>query len=477
MNAGPVADACALDASSALRAYAVGDISPVDVISAHISRINRLDGGLNAFVNLRADLAMAEARASEARWHRGAPVGPLDGVPVSVKDLMAVAGMPMTAGSARPWAVAVEDAEAVRRLRAAGAIVIGTNTLHEYAFGGTSVNAHVGTPRNPRDPSRIAGGSSGGSAAATAAGMAMAALGTETGNSIRRPASFCGVVGMKPTFGRVSRHGVVPLAPSLDHVGAFARTVPDVALVIAAISGHDPRDVGSRHQPVNGPVGPRATDGLTIGVPRSMLRGIDPAIGSAFERALRAFAAAGANVRDVDLPLASRWTALVSSIVMHAEAATVHRSRFTSDPGSYGADVAARLLSGHAFLGFGLVQALAMREAIGAEVSRALARNGGVDAFVAPGVPGPPPVIAPGAFVPGDAPWSSEVGPFHLQRLPSMLGLPAGAAPAGWSSDGLPLPIQAFGRHWEESIVLSVLMAGMESVPASEVRGIAGGAG
>lgn len=455
------------DATELVSDYASGAASPDLVVEAHLTRISALDPWLRTFVELRADGAMAEARASAARWCAGAPIGPLDGVPVSIKDLMEVAGLPMTGGSARPWPAATCDAEAVRRLRAAGAIVVGTNTLHEYAFGGTSVNQHVGTPRNPRDPARLAGGSSGGSAAAVAAGLALGALGTETGNSIRRPAAFCGVVGFKPTFGRVSRHGVLPLAPSLDHVGVLTRSVRDAALFADVIEGHDPRDSGSR-RPLRTASGMReGVHGLVVGVPRRMLLGIDPLIAMAFEDALATLETHGASVTDVELPLASQWTAICSSIIMHAEASVMHSSRFRADLESYGNDVAARIISGQAFLGADLAKASWLRAQISAEVAETLGQYGRVHVLVAPAVPDTAPLIAPGAFVPGDAPWSTDLSPFHLQRLPSLLGLPSGTVPVAWSPDAMPLPIMAMADQWRDPDVLAVLRDVCAPIPVA----------
>ncbi|NDB20746.1 MAG: amidase [Proteobacteria bacterium] len=223
---------CSMSVAQLRHAYVTGGLSPVAVTRAHLNRITRADPAYTTFVTVDADGAMASARQSETRIRTGQEVGALEGIPLSVKDLINVEGLRMTAGSRRPASVSAVDAEAVASWRRAGAVILGTNTLHEYAFGGTSVNEHTGTPRNPWDASRICGGSSGGSAAAVAAGFAVGAMGTETGNSIRRPAAFCGIVGFKPTFGRVSRAGVVPLASSLDHVGVLARSVEDAAILM-----------------------------------------------------------------------------------------------------------------------------------------------------------------------------------------------------------------------------------------------------
>lgn len=468
MNA-PVMPAreCQLDIAELRAAYRSGELTPVRVVRAHLDRIAAIDPTILAYIALCADRAIAEAEASSERWRRGGELDELDGIPVAVKDLFAVEGVPLTGGSARSLPTSSGDAEAVHRLRTHGAIILGTNTLHEFAFGGTSVNAHTGTPRNPRDPSLIAGGSSGGSAAAVAAGLAVAALGTETGNSVRRPAAFCGVVGFKPTFGRVSRRGVLPLAPSLDHVGAFARSVLDVATIIGAVSGPDGADPWSRVAPRGFDGAPADATGMRIGVPSGLVQGTSPEIETAFRAAIERLRARGAVLVEIDLPVASRWTAIASSILMHAEAAVVHAARFDADPGSYGDDVAARILSGRAFTAEDLARAHWLRAWVRSELEGAFGPTGSIDVIVAPAVRATAPSLAPGAFVAGDAPWSVEVGPFHLQRLPSLLGLPSGSVPVGWSEGGLPLPLMAIGPAWGDGAVLGVLEAVAVPVPVA----------
>lgn len=445
------------------------DVSPVEVARAALDRIAAHDGLLRTFITVTADQAMAEARVAEAEIGAGRYRGPLHGVPLAAKDLFATRGVPTTCGAAilRHW-VPEQDAVAVARWRAAGATLLGKNTLHEFAFGGTSVNAHTGTPRNPWHPDRICGGSSGGSAAAVAAGFAYGALGSETGNSVRRPASFCGVVGVKPTFGRVSRQGVFPLAWSLDHVGLFARTAADAAALLAPLEGYDPADPGSRHSPSS--PAPGAADlspvkdlrGLRAGVPRTLLSGLDPDVAVAFERALAGLRDAGMEVQDVDLPLAGRWAALASSVTMHAEAAAVHDRWLQQRPQDYGPDVLARLLVGKAISAAEYARAQAIRGAITAELLGTLRT---VDVLIAPATPTAAPPLQPGAYVSGDLPWGTEPGPFHLQRLFSLTGVPAAVAPCGRDADGLPLAVQIGGRPWEEGLVLGVVAAVMGAVP------------
>ncbi|HEV2125712.1 MAG TPA: amidase, partial [Chloroflexota bacterium] len=280
------------------------EISPFEVTRLVLDRIEAHDRALRTFILVTADQALAAARRAEAEIAAGDYRGPLHGVPVAAKDLYDIAGVPTTAGSAilRDY-VPAADSAAVAAWRAAGAVLLGKNTLHEFAFGGTSVNEHTGTPRNPWNPEHMCGGSSGGSAAAVAAGFAYGAFGSETGNSVRRPAAFCGVVGLKPTYGRYSRRGVVALAWSLDHVGVFARTPSDAALLVEPLTTFDPTDPGSRRPPT--PTAASLTPledlrGRRVGVPRALLTGIDPEVAAAFEGALDGLRAAGTEVLDID---------------------------------------------------------------------------------------------------------------------------------------------------------------------------------
>src|SRR3984957_7873120 len=226
-------------------------ISPVELTQECLARIEKQNPALNAFITVTADSALAAARAAEAEITRGDWRGPLHGIPLALKDLIDTAAVRTTAGSKRHKdRIPTEDAEVVRRLRRAGAVIIGKNNLHEFAYGGSSLVSHFGEVHNPWDAARIAGGSSGGSATAVTARMACAAIGTDTAGSVREPAALCGCVGLKPTYGRVSRRGVIPLSASLDHVGPLAASVEDAAIVLQAIAGYDPADITSVNVPV-----------------------------------------------------------------------------------------------------------------------------------------------------------------------------------------------------------------------------------
>ncbi len=265
--------------------YRRGEISPVEITRSCLERIEKLNPALNAFITVTGESAFAEARTAEAEISRGEWRGPLHGVPIALKDLIDTAGVRTTAGSALyKERVPAEDAEIVRRLRLAGAVIVGKNNLHEFAYGGSSLISYFGEVRNPCDPNRVAGGSSGGSAAAVVTGMAYAAIGTDTAGSVREPAALCGCVGLKPTYGRVSSRGVISLSPSLDHVGPIAASVADCATVLQAIAGYDSADITTADIPVAdyaSALGESAKT-LRVGVPRGYFYDdLDPEVGSA----------------------------------------------------------------------------------------------------------------------------------------------------------------------------------------------------
>src|ERR1019366_5776917 len=266
------------------------EVSPVEVTRACLDRIEKLNPALNAFMTLIAESALDEGRAAEIEISRGKWRGPLHGIPIALKDLIDTAGTRTTAASALfEQRIPAEDAEVVQRLRRAGAVILGKNNLHEFAYGGSSLVSFFGDVRNPRNTAHIAGGSSGGSAAAVAAGLCYAAIGTDTAGSIREPAALCGCVGIKPTYGRVSARGVIPLSWSLDHVGPLAASVGDAAVVLQAIVGFDPLDVCSADVPVSDYVsGLRdGTTALRIGVPRAYFYdNLDDEVRAALDQAL-----------------------------------------------------------------------------------------------------------------------------------------------------------------------------------------------
>lgn len=431
------------------RAVRAGETSAVQATEAHLARIHALDPDLHAFVTMAADAALADARAVDA-----SRAGALAGVPVAVKDLLAVRDLPRGNGSAAFAGDPPQpcDATAVARLRAAGAIVLGTTHMHELAFGPTGVNPGLGTPVNPWSGDRMPGGSSSGSAVAVAAGMAVAAIGSDTGGSVRIPASFCGLTGLKPTYGRVSRSGVTPLAWTMDHIGPLARTAEDAALLLGVLAGHDPADATSAALPVPDYVAAlgRGVAGRTVGVPRAFVDGcVDDDVAAAFAASLDVLRDAGAVVRDVALPALEHANAALGAVVFaEAEAAL----------GAVVGDRRDRLgVDCRIFLE--LAKVVQARHYMAAQRYRshlyAMVRAANVDLLATPTVAVPAPdTWAQVMTLHGVERGVQEVlarftSPFNL------IGLPALSVPCGISRDGLPLGLQLVGRPFAEADVLA----------------------
>jgi len=424
------------------------DLSPVDLAQACLERIDHLEPQLNAFITVTADEAMRGAKAAAGEIARGKHRGPLHGIPVALKDIFAVGGVRLTAGSKiLAENVASEDAEATARLRAAGAIVPGKLNLHEFAFGATGVNPHYGPARNPWDTQRITGGSSSGSGAAVAAGECPAALGTDTGGSIRIPSSLCGIVGLKPTYGRVSKRGVLPLSWSLDHVGPMARSVEDAAIVLQAIAGHDPSDGSSVDEPVSDYV--RALDGgvrgLRIGIPNLFFfENVDPEVEALVRSAVTLLGEMGADVRDVDVPLISEIPGALTAIML-PEALAYHQKWMAERPHDYGDDVRYRLELGSTFLAVHYVQGQRLREIAVDAWRRDVFPK--VDLIATPTTP-----ITTRRIADGDL--QTTLGLIRFTNPLNFLGIPAISVPCGFTKEGLPVGLQLAGRWWDEVTVL-----------------------
>jgi aspartyl-tRNA(Asn)/glutamyl-tRNA(Gln) amidotransferase subunit A len=421
------------------------EVSPVELTEAFLDRIARVDPTLDAFVTLTPDRARAEAKAAEVALVRG-DGRPLLGIPVGYKDIYDTRGIRTTAGSAL-WAdrVADRDATCVARLQDAGCVMLGKLITHEFAWGIQSPGHRFKPAQNPWNREHIPGGSSSGSGAALAAGLCAGALGTDTGGSIRGPASFSGIVGLKPTYGRCSRAGVATLSWTLDHTGPMARSVEDCAYLLQQLAGHDPLDPASSHAPVADYVGTldRSIRGLRIGVPRDyFFDGVDAEVARAFEDAMTAYRGLGADIRDVTIP--NIWDAPSFMVIMASEAFAYHERDLRERPELYGDLLRERLTSGALYTGAEYVQAMRLRERLRNEMLDVLRS---VDLLATPTSPKPAPTFA--------AMWDVSLG-FPRSNTPpfNLSGLPALALPCGFASAGLPLSLQLAGRPFDEATVL-----------------------
>jgi aspartyl-tRNA(Asn)/glutamyl-tRNA(Gln) amidotransferase subunit A len=428
------------------------EVSPVELTRLHLDRIAALDGRVHAYITVLADNAMEEAQRAEEEILRGEYRGPLHGIPVAVKDLFITRGVLTTAGS-RVLASNVpdDDASAVVRLREAGAVLLGKLSLHEFALGGPDLKSPFAPARNPWNLDHVPGGSSSGSGAAVAAGMAVLALGTDTAGSVRMPASCCGVVGLKPTYGRVSRYGVLPLSWTLDHVGPLTRTVEDAALVLQAIAGYDPRDPGSSREPVPdfGLDLGKGVKGIRVGVPRDMFYDADqvkPEVLELLERAQAEFGRLGALVEEVTIP-SIREDLAVRGVIRSTETYAYHEKTLRETPELFGSSQRVRFLGGVFYTARDYLRAQQARRLIIDEWQQVLRR---VDVLITPTMPEPPVRFAAGAAGGGGP---RLQGPFNLT------GVPAISVPCGFSSDGLPIGMQIAGRYFDEQRVLGVAHA------------------
>jgi aspartyl-tRNA(Asn)/glutamyl-tRNA(Gln) amidotransferase subunit A len=428
-------------------------IGAVELTRAFLERIERLDGRLNSYITVTADAALREARRLDrARGRRAS----LHGLPVAVKDLFATKGLRTTAGSKilADW-VPSFDATVVERLRAAGAVLLGKLNLHEFAYGSTTKNPHYGPTHNPWDLERVPGGSSGGSGAGVASGLCAAALGTDTGGSIRIPAAACGVVGLKPTYARVSRHGVVPLSWSLDHVGPLTRTVEDAALLLTALAGADARDpTCSKRRVDNYRVALRhAARGLKVGVPREHFFDLLAApVRAAFDDALATLKRLGIRIQSVSIPSLPQSQAAELAIMM-PEASAYHALNLRTRAADYGADVRAALEAGRFVPATTMVAAQRLRARLAEECAQAFER---VDALIVPSLPVAAPRISDDIVQVGEVAvdvataLSRNMMPFNLT------GLPVVSVPCGRSPEGMPIGVQLAGRPFDEGTVLRI---------------------
>jgi aspartyl-tRNA(Asn)/glutamyl-tRNA(Gln) amidotransferase subunit A len=418
-----------------------------------LRRTEELNPRLNAFITVTAGSALAEARTAEKEISQGKWRGPLHGIPIALKDLIDTAEVGTTSASAlHKDRVPRENAEVVRKLRAAGAVMVGKNNLHEFAYGGSSLISHFGDVHNPWDVNRIAGGSSGGSAASVSAGMACAAIGTDTAGSVREPASLCGCVGIKPTYGRVSSCGVIPLSTSLDHVGPLSACVEDTAIVLQAIAGYDPADITSAEVAVTDYVSilKEGAKDLRLGVPREyFFDDLDPEVASAMEHALTGLATLSAHTKEVRLEVPTDRT------LQAAEAYAYHAEDVAKHPELYQVETVRRIRTGEK-----VTAAEYMQKKRELEVARRNIRDvfADVDLLVTPTTPLPAPTIAElranaESLRPAELKLLRNTRPFNVW------GLPAISVPCGFTQGGLPIGLQIAGPHWREDLVLRLAYA------------------
>jgi aspartyl-tRNA(Asn)/glutamyl-tRNA(Gln) amidotransferase subunit A len=431
-------------------------MSPIELVEALLDRIERLDPRLNAFLRVDAESALKEARAAEAEAAQGRLRGALHGIPVGIKDIIDVSGLPTTCHS-KIFAnnvAATNDAACVARLRAAGAIILGKLSTHEFAIGGPSFDLPWPPARNPWNRDHHPGGSSSGSGSGLAAGFFPMALGTDTGGSVRNPASACAIVGTKPTYGLVSRRGVFPLAFTLDHVGPMTRSVADNALMLGSLVGHDPLDATSVRLPQSYDYMKTLEDGvrgLRIGFVRHFHEvdmPADPEVVAGLDRVALTLRSEGADVIDVSLPALQDFAA-VNRVLLQSEAWSIHSEWLRNRPGDYGCLARRRLMSG-AFMGAGdYVLASRRRSVMIGEVEAALRE---VDILLCASSMDPACRI--------DEPEAIERTYMRQARTPfNVTGHPALAMPTGLSRDGLPLSVQFVARYFDEANLFRVARA------------------
>lgn len=437
------------------RAIAARKISSVEATQTCLERIARLDDGIHAFITVDAEGALATARALDDETAAGRSRGPLHGVPLAFKDLCHVPGLPTSCGTkTREYFTSPTECTAAARLRTAGAVTLGKLNMTELALGPFGDNAHHGDVQNPWKRGHCAGGSSSGSAAAVAAGFALGTLGSDTGGSIRLPAACCGVVGLKPTYGRVSRAGVMPLSWSMDHLGPLSRTVADTAVLLEIIAGHDPRDATSSRRGV--PSYQRMLEssigGLRVGVPENFyFDGIAPEMDAAIRAAARVLGGLGALVASVRLP-DPRTLTDVGNIISRSESAALHARLVRDRPHELQPAVRARLEIGFHISAHDYLQALRLRSRLAREfIGEVFAE---VDALIVPVIPEPAPALETVKSGSVDD-FVGRMGRFsRLTRPFNALGLPALSVPCGLSSDGRPLALQIVGRAFDEATTL-----------------------
>jgi aspartyl-tRNA(Asn)/glutamyl-tRNA(Gln) amidotransferase subunit A len=431
------------------------EFSSVELTEACLERTGRLDSKLHSFITLTADAARERAKQADQELRAGHDRGPLHGIPIGLKDLYMTQGVRTTCHSAvlEHW-IPEQDATTVTKLRDAGAISMGKLGMHEFAFGGPSVDAPFPAVRNPWNTDHIPGGSSSGSGAALAAGFCFGALGSDTGGSIRTPASHCGIVGIKPTYGRCSRYGVIPLSWSLDHTGPMARCVEDCAIMLQVLAGYDPKDNASADVPIpDFRAGMKdGINGLRIGVPRKHWfdenLGIDPCTEAVYDAALRVLADLGATLVEIDgkpFSLARK----ANQAILVCEAFTYHEKTFQETPMKFGSSVRRRLLEGAFLSAADYLTAQRARAVLNEQIRENFAK---VDVFAVPGAARPPEPFS------GMDPNEQNLRPSFTNPF-NLTGLPSISVPCGFTEGNLPAGIQFVAPAFQEALCFRVAYA------------------
>ena len=434
-------------------------VSPVEIVQTHLQRIHSLEPTLNSFITLLPEQAVAAARQAEREIAAGKYRGPLHGIPLGLKDLYNTKGVRTTSGS-RVFDGYVPDVDCTiaERFMQAGAVLIGKLNMHQLAYGPTGENPDYGPTHNPWNPELITGGSSGGSGSAAATGECMLTMGSDTGGSIRIPAALCGIVGLKPTYGRLSRYGLTPLSWSLDHPGPLTRTVEDGALVMNALAGYDPKDPASTGLPVPDYTKALTRDikGLSVGVPKEYFEvPIDPQVDQAVRRAIDVLGEMGATVREVSWPMYHQAQA-ISTVILMSEAAAYHGELVHTRGSQLSHPVRLRLEAGFFFSAADYLQAQRARTLFNRQ---SLELMSDVDILAGPTEPIMAPKIGATKVQVSDSTVGSTTSLTQYTRPFNLNGFPAITVPCGFSEDGLPMGLQLAGRPFDEETVLRVAHA------------------
>jgi len=449
-----------LTIAEAARLIEQRELSPVELVDSRLARIEKLDGRLHSFIRVLADQARADARAADAEIKAGKYRGPLHGIPIGLKDIYETAGVPTTGHSkVMQDHVPKADAFSVKRLRDAGAIVMGKLATHEFAFGGPSFDLPWPPARNPWDTTRFTGGSSSGTGASVAAGLVLGGTGSDTGGSIRGPAAYCGLAGIKPTYGLISRAGILPLGFSLDHAGPMAWTAEDCAILLQAMAAHDPADPGSANHPIPDYRAALKGDvkGLRIGLIRHFYErdnDANAATRQAIDAAAKTLAGLGCAVRDITLSPLADWAACGVTIML-SEAYAIHEANLQSRFTDYGEIFRDRMVLAGLITAADYVQALRRRRELIAELDTAMA---GLDLVMT-------------AAAPSEAPPIDEVPKFTIMDRPSLTiafnvtGSPAMSVCCGYTDSGLPLSFQIVGKRFDDATVLRLAHAYEQATP------------